>query len=351
MTNHSGIQCCHHNFPPLTRCTGMKGGCSASMRQIVREPNRPIVREPNLPGQHVHLCTGGVCRVVPTETTVITCKYCGSTKVVKYGVKDGYQYYLCRACKHTFAWNNALPGMRFPPDQIATSLRLFYQGLSLDKIRRELDHLYHVYPSDSTVYDWVIRFTKAAIQEAKYSNIKVGGVWIADETVLKLDKDVKVWFWDIIDDQTRFLLGSHISLTRTTKDAQALMENALKRAGKAPRIIYTDKLAAYLDGIELTFGSDTKHKHGNPFDVANNTNLIERFHSTLKSRTEIMRGMQTPKTATLIMDGWLIYYNFFRPHEALKDLPPKGMDKTPGQVAKADYPFKSWLDVVKGSKP
>ena len=280
--------------------------------------------------------------------TDVTCKYCGSKNVVKNGTKGEYQYYLCRDCGHTFAGNNALPGMRFPPDRIATAIRLFYQGLSIDKIRRELDSQYHVYPSDSTVYEWVVRYTKEAVKEAKYSNIKVGGVWIADETVLKLDKDVKVWFWDIIDDQTRFLLGSHISLTRTTKDAQALMESALKRAGKPPRIIYSDKLAAYLDGIELTFGADTTHKQGNPFDVENNTNLIERFHSTLKSRTEIMRGMQRPETATLIMDGWLIYYNFFRPHEALRDLPPRGLDKTPAYVAKADYPYKSWLDVVMG---
>ncbi len=290
-----------------------------------------------------------LAEVTITTTTDVTCKHCGSKNVVRNGTKAGYQYYLCRDCGRTFAGNNALPGMKYPPDRIATALRLFYEGLSLDKIRRELDNLYHVYPSDSSVYDWVTRYTKAAIKEAKYSNIKVGGVWIADETVLRLDKDVHVWFWDIIDDATRFLLGSHISLTRTTKDAQALMESALKRAGKVPRIIYTDKLAAYLDGIELTFGADTKHRLGNPFDVQNNTNLIERFHSTLKSRTEIMRGMQRPDTATLIMDGWLIYYNFFRPHEALRDLPPRGVDKTPAQVAKADYPYKSWLDVVMGA--
>lgn len=282
-----------------------------------------------------------------TKTDVI-CKHCGSKNVVRNGTKAGYQYYLCRDCGRTFAGNNALPGMKYPPDRIATALRLFYEGLSLDKIRRELDSLYHSYPSDSTVYEWVVRYTKEAIKEAKYSNIKVGGVWIADETVLKLDKDVHVWFWDIIDDNTRFLLASHMSLTRTIKDAQKLMEKALERAGKTPRIIYTDKLAAYLDGIELTFGADTKHKQGNPFDVQNNTNLIERFHSTLKSRTQIMRGMQRPDTATLIMDGWLIYYNFFRPHDALRDLPPRGIDKTPAQVAKADYPYKSWLDVVMG---
>ena len=138
-----------------------------------------------------------------------------------------------------------------------------------------MDNLYHVYPSDSTVYEWIVKFTKIAVNQAKYSDIQVGTEWVADETMLILDKNVHVWFWDIIDSDTRFLLASHISLTRTIKDAQALMENALKCAGRMPKVIYTDKLAAYFDGIELTFGSETEHKLGNPFDVENNTNLIE----------------------------------------------------------------------------
>ena len=208
----------------------------------------------------------------------------------------------------------------------------------------QLKSLYQVYPSDSTVYEWIVRYTKAAAKDAKISNIKVGSIWIADETVLRLDQHVKTWFWDIIDSDTRFLLASHISVTRTTKDAEALMQKAWDRAQKTPRIIYTDKLAAYLDGIELAFGADTKHKQGGPFDVKNNTNLIERFHGTIKTRTKVMRNLRNSETARLVMDGWLINYNFFRPHESLKN-------KTPGEVAKATFPFKSWLDVVRSNHP
>lgn len=130
-----------------------------------------------------------------------------------------------------------------------------------------------------------------------------------------------------------------MSISRTTKDAEKLMTKALESADKAPKVIITDKLAAYLDGIELVFGADTQHQQGGPFDVQHNTNLIERFHGTLKARTKVMRGMHNKETARLIMDGWLMHYNFFRPHEALEN-------KTPGQVAKADYPFKNWLEVI-----
>lgn len=288
-------------------------------------------------------CTVNLRQVSYKTTCSVACKYCGSKNVVKYGKKGSTQYCLCRDCKHTFAGNDALPGMRFPPDQIATAINLFYDGLSIDAIRRQFESLYHAYPSDSTVYDWIVRFTRVAVKEAKFPSIKVGSVWLADETVLRIDKG-NVWFWDIIDNQTRFLLASHMSPTRTTRDAQLLMEKALNRAGKSPRVIYTDKLAAYLDGIELTFGADTRHRQGSPFDIENNLNLIERFHGTLKAHTKVMRGIQNKETATLITDGWLIHYNFFRPHEALNY-------KTPAYVAKADFPYKSWKDVVIGGNP
>ena len=96
--------------------------------------------------------------------------------------------------------------MRFPPDQIAEAINLFYDGLSIDKIRRQIDSIYHVYPSDSTVYEWVVRFSEVAVKEARFSNIKVGDLWLADETVLDIGGH-NVWFWDVIDDKTRFLLS------------------------------------------------------------------------------------------------------------------------------------------------
>lgn len=166
----------------------------------------------------------------------------------------------------------------------------------------------------------------------------MGGVWVADETVIDLDGK-NVWFWDIIDAKTRFLIASHMSLTRTSKDAQELMEAAYKRTGKVPRIIYTDKLRAYLEGIERTFGSETEHRQGGPFDIADNTNFIERFHGTLKERIEVMCGLHSIESARQFLDGWLIHYNFFRPHMSLRD-------RTPADVAGIKFPFRNWKEVI-----
>jgi transposase-like protein len=245
------------------------------------------------------------------------------------------QYYLCHDCNRTFAGNDALPGMRYTPEQIATALNLFYEGLSIDKIRREVDNQYHLYPSDSTVYEWVVRFSKQAVNEAKISDVKVGDFWVADETMLPIGGE-NTWFWDIIDEKTRFLLSSRISRSRTKQDAQILIDRAIKTAGKNPQVVITDRLASYLD---IRYGKGAEHVQGSPFTSKDSTNLIERFHGTLKSRTEVMRGMKNIETARIIMDGWLIYYNFFRPHESLNN-------KTPAEMARASFPYKNWHEVV-----
>jgi len=118
------------------------------------------------------------------------------------------------------------------------------------------------------------------------------------------------------------------------------MEKASEKAGKSPRMVITDKLAAYLDGIELAFGADTKHVQSKPFTVENSTNLIERFHGTLKSRTKVMRGLKKRESAELFTKGWLIHYNYFRPHESLGD-------KTPAEAAGVKFPYRNWKDVIR----
>jgi transposase InsO family protein len=169
----------------------------------------------------------------------------------------------------------------------------------------------------------------------------VGDTWIADETILDVNGK-KYWFFDVIDEKTRYLLASRLTRTRATKDAALVMNEAKRRAGKSPKRILTDKAGAYVNGIELVFGADTKHVQSSPFVDTDSTNIIERFQGTLKDRTKVMRALKQPKT--LIVDGFLVFYNYFRPHESLGD-------KTPAEAAKIKFLFKNWLDVVKSQSP
>jgi putative transposase len=274
-----------------------------------------------------------VARAIMETIKPRKCKYCGSSNVVRFGHSKKSQRLRCKDCGRTFLDNEALPEMKTPVNQIAGALSMYYGGMSLNAIRRHLDQQYGNRPSDSTIYEWITRFTKEVVSKTKEYKPDVGDVWIADETVLKIGGK-NVWFWDIIDAKTRFLLASHLSHTRTTKDALTLMKRAEARAGKAPELVFTDKLKAYLDGIELAWG----------FEAPMNTNLIERFHGSLKDRTKVLRGFKRLDTARLIMDGWLVHYNFFRPHETLKD-------RTPAEKAGVKYPYNNWDDVIREHQP
>lgn len=267
----------------------------------------------------------------------VACPYCSSNDIARYGKYKQIQRYWCNSCGHKFVDNDAVFHMRTPKKEISDALNDYYGGKSLNRIREGLYQQYNHEPSESTVYRWIVRFSKLASELARSYKPNVGDTWVADETVLKIGGK-KLWFWDIIDSDTRFLLASHISPKRFTKDAQILFERAVERAGKKPKVIVTDKLRSYLDAIELTFGADTKHIATKPFTVETNTNLIERFHGSLKDRTEVMRGLKGKDTARILLDGWLVYYNFFRMHDTLQT--------TPAKKAGIDSPIKNWLDVV-----
>lgn len=278
-----------------------------------------------------------------SQSNEVVCKYCQSKNVRKYGKYKDTQLYYCNDCKRKFTPNSNLFHMKVPANQVSSALSMYYEGMSINAIRRHYQQEFGTMPSSATVYEWIEKYTPIAVKDFRDYQPKVGDTWIADETVLKIDGQ-NIWFWDIIDRDTRFLLASRVSLSRTTSDAQALMERAYK-AGKAPKVIITDKLHSYLDGIELTFGGDTEHKQGRPFTTPeDSTNNIERFHGTLKARTKVMRGLKSIDSAIEFTDGWLVHYNYFRPHEGLRN-------KTPAQVAKVDYSVTNWADVTRQLTP
>lgn len=267
----------------------------------------------------------------------LVCKYCQSENVIKFGKYKDVQYYYCKDCKRKFANPDAIPKMQYSTSKVSDAISMYFEGMSLKEIRRNFIQQHNDYISDVTVLNWVNRFSDLAVKETAKHKPDVGSIWVADETVLDIDGK-NIWLWDIIDTKTRFLIATHMSYTRTSNDAEQLMKLAYERTGKMPRVIYTDKLRAYLEGIGRVFDWDTHHKQGSPFDVESNTNYIERFHSTLKSRTKVMRGLHSVESARKYLDGWLVHYNYFRPHMSLND-------STPARVAGIKFPFRNWKDI------
>jgi putative transposase len=272
----------------------------------------------------------------------ITCKHCGSEAVVKYGAYKGVPRYLCKVCKRKFKSDANLAGMRSPTKDISSALNLYYDGSSVRAIGRHFQQETGHTPSTASIYEWVQRYSQYLTESTKDYHPNVGNEWVADETVLKIDGS-QLWLWDIIDTKTRVLLASRLSRSRTTRDAQILIDKAIKTAGKEPEAVLTDQLASYLD---VFYGKDAEHKQGSPFSKmeGGSTSKIERWHGTLKARTKVMRGLKNFESALDFTDAYLAYYNYLRPHESLDN-------NTPAEVAGISYPYRNWDDVIRNYKP
>jgi putative transposase len=232
--------------------------------------------------------------------------------------------------------------MKTPSKQIASALGMYYGGMSLDAIQQQFKQDYDMEMSESNYWNWVKRFTREALKQIKDYHPNVGNIWVADETYMKLN-DRTVYFWDIIDTKTRYLLASHVSFSRGATEAKKLMKLAESRAGKTPKQVITDKLKSYTVGVEDAFGADTKHVQGGPFKFLNSgesTAQIERFHKTLEQRTKVFEKFKDIASIKLLTDGWLINYNFFKQNEGCGDIPP-------AQAISNVVPFKDWNDVVR----
>lgn len=231
--------------------------------------------------------------------------------------------------------------MKTPAALVASAMGLYYGGMSLDSIQQQFKQDHELDMSESNYWNWVKRFTKEAIRQCKDFHPEVGDQWVADETYMKLG-DRAVYFWDIIDSKTNYLLASHVSFNRGARDARVLMRLARVRAGKFPKVVITDKLKSYISGVGDEYGQQTEHRQGGPFKFkvsGESTAEIERFHKTLEQRTEVFQKYNDIDTIRLLTGGWLINYNFFKQNEGCGNIPP-------AQAASKVVPFKDWNDVV-----
>ena len=258
-------------------------------------------------------------------TKVIACKNCGSTACVKFGTYKGVQRYYCKDCKRKFKADDSAFHTKKPAEWESSAVDMYFRGMAVSDIREHLKQEHGYSPSKSVIYDWIDKYTTLATKHFRDYHPEVGNIWIADETMLDVDGEHKVWFYDIIDRDTRFLLASRVALSRTTRNAESLMKDAEKCAGKKPIEVITDQNNSYVDGVPEAFGNDTEHIIGNPFalkETGDSTSEIERFHGTLKDRTKVFRAFRDVETLIQFTDGWLVYYNYFKPHESLDGKTP-----------------------------
>ena len=273
----------------------------------------------------------------------LNCKLCGSHNIIRFGHYRGIQRWWCKDCRHKFADNDALPDMRMPTDQVALAVGMYFEGRSLNIIPRLMYQLQHSLVTHTSVKKWVSLFSKLASGEAEKARVNAGDTWLAYEKPLKIGGR-NYWALDLTDSTTWFLLATKLSGGRGIEDIREVMEIARERAGKVPAQVLTDSWKGYPDGIELAYGADLRGiPTMPPADRGEYFRLADSWQRTLKDRDKIINRLKNKDQAQLIMNGWLVHYNYFRIHESLNG-------RTPGEAAKSTFKYRSWADLVHRSR-
>ncbi len=134
-------------------------------------------------------------------------------------------------------------GYRFPPDGISYSVWLYYRfQLSLRMVEelltaRGIDLTYE------TVRRWSVKFGLSIVRRIRSTALTRGDKWHLDEVVVTINGK-KHWLWRAVD-QHGAVLDVLVQSRRDRHAARRLMRKLLKKHGRAPCVLISDKLKSY----------------------------------------------------------------------------------------------------------
>ena len=152
---------------------------------------------------------------------------------------------------------------------------------------------------------------------------EVSDLWNADEQFIKV-KGKEQYIWNVLDNETRFLLASNQSPTRSTQDARETFQKAKAIAGKKAKTIVTDGSFSYNASVQKEFATyqnpKPHYRYVSLKEHDSNNNVIERFHGSFRQRDKVMRGFKGNQKQHA--ENFRTFYNFIRGHQALNGLTP-----------------------------
>jgi putative transposase len=232
--------------------------------------------------------------------------------------------------------------MRNDKNLIVAALNFYYDGLSLRKAQRNLEQIFGERVSQVTILNWIKKYSRL-VKEYMIAQVpQLSGLWHEDETMIQCEGR-SVWFWEMIDEDTKFLVSSHISGTRTLEDTIALFKRGFEQSKVRPRALCVDGSFVYqtaFNRVFYTMRKDTRPELVQRVGIRarETNNLVERMHGTVKDRTRVMRGLKSFESTKSLLEGFTIHYNFCRPHQSLGG-------KTPAQAARTQAP-SNWKGLI-----
>ena len=283
-----------------------------------------------------------VRRIEPI-TSVTECIYCGSTNFIKKGLRKNksgtIQKFYCRDCQKYFTFNLGFEKMKHNPQAVTIAMQLYFSGESLRNTMRSLK-LIGVEVSYRTILNWIRKYTKLMKDYVEKLVPKVSDTWRADEIYMKVKGDMKYLF-AMMDDETRFWIAQEVAESKHQHDARKLFMQARRLMQKQPKTFITDGLPTYSVTAKKVFPKANHIRKITIDGKVHNNNKMERMNGEIRDREKTMRGLKTKNTA--ILQGYQIFHNYLRPHEALDG-------KTPAEACGIKIEGKNkWITLVQNA--
>jgi transposase-like protein len=217
---------------------------------------------------------------------------------------------ICEVCDLSSSLVSASVGVcwvSIPSDVMVVAVRwylrynLSYRDVEELLVERgiEVDHV--------TVYRWAQRFIPLLADAARFARRSPGDRWFVDETYVRVNGIWRYVYRAI--DQDGQVIDVLVSTHRDADSARRFFLRALSTLKVTPSEVVTDAIyPAVLDEL-LPSAWHHVERHAN--------NPIEADHSQIKHRLRPMRGLQTDRTAQVIIAGHAFMQNLRRGHYEL----------------------------------
>ncbi|MGP8079685.1 MAG: transposase [Dehalococcoidales bacterium] len=267
----------------------------------------------------------------------VNCKYCSSANIVKYGTFQGMQRYFCKDCCRKFADNDALPKMKTPVWIISLTLNCYYNGMSLAAIQNEINQRHGAYYAQSSIYNWIMRFSKQAALQTQTLKPVSGDTWFLSITPVISDQR-RLYFLDIFDMNSKFLLVSKLIETVTAAEVTNLIKSTYFKTQINSHHPVTIMLSTALSNTKLELKAlESENANNFIIKIADFTS-IKGFNALLKKRNRVVHNFRSINKAQILAAAWQLYYNFIMDNDKPKYVVP---------AYKIGNPlFKNWEDII-----
>jgi transposase-like protein len=274
-----------------------------------------------------------------SDNKEVRCKFCGSFKIVRNGRKKQGQCWLCRSCGRGFMNKDSLPGMWYKTQDIARVLTMFYSGVSLSEIKSTLFKEIDLDPSYSTLYHWVFKFTRLAVESVNPDHPQVSRQWIVFGELLAIGGH-KYWILDIVDIKTHFLIATLLTAHISCLEIDRLFNLAKSKTGVKPEMLFTDlPLFHYSDFKPPPHIQIISNLVASKYPLRTDKDVLDIL-SGLKYRSFIIRRFKTTVSVNIILAGWSFSYNYLHKNPFLQS-------QTPSKMAQIQYRHLDWGELVK----